>query len=73
MTLTIEQEKILKITAAITKAKIRLNKVNVDMLTEIRVACKPLSDTIRATYSSLFIPLETEIKNKETELKTLLE
>ena len=73
MSLTKEEEEITKLMAARVKAQVKLNKVNLDMGTAIRAEFSVIDKRIRKETEHLFLPLETEIKAIDDELKVKFE
>ena len=71
--LTEEEEKILKLEAQKIKARVKLNKINVEMGTAIRAEFSAIDQRIRKENEPLFLPLEAEVKACDDELRALLE
>ena len=68
MTLTTQEEEILKLTVAKIKAQHKLNAVNQEMGDKIRAEFKSIDDRIRLEHKPIFTPLEDEIKTIEADL-----
>lgn len=69
MTFTNEEEKILKLMAAETKARWKLNIENQIMGDEIRAEFKSIDERIRAEHKPIFEPLQVDVKTAQENLK----
>jgi len=69
MSLTVEEEKILKLVVADLKAKAKLAAVNLSMGTEIRAEFKTIDTTIRKTYEPIYLLLEADVQTTQDLLK----
>jgi len=67
--ITIEEEKILKLMAAETKARMKLNIENQIMGEAIRAEFKTIDERIRAEHKPIFTPLQEDVKAAQENLK----
>ena len=66
---TVEEEKILKLMAALEKAKTKLNIANLIMGNEIRTEFSVIDTRIRAEHEPTITPLEADVKTAQDALK----
>lgn len=69
MTFTQEEETILKLMAAETKARWKLNIENQIMGDEIRAEFKSIDERIRTEHRPIYTPLEEDVKTAQENLK----
>ena len=69
MTFTEEEEQILKLMAAETKGRMKLNIENQIMGELIRAEFKSIDERIRAEHSPIFTPLEEDFKIAQENLR----
>ena len=73
MTFTQKEEKILKLTAALTRARAKLNNANQTMGDLIRAEFSIIDQRIRAEHKPIYEPLQQAVKTAEENLKKELE
>ena len=66
--ITNEEEKILKLMAAETKARMKLNIENQIMGEAIRAEFKSIDERIRAEHFPIFTPLQDDVKTAQENL-----
>ena len=69
MTFTQEEQEILKLMAAEVKARMKLDKENLIMGTEIRAEFKTIDERIRAEHTPIFTPLQQDVVTAQNNLK----
>jgi len=69
MAFTLEEEKILKLIAAEAIARMKLNKANLAMGTEIRAEFSIIDQRIRKEYEPVITPLESDLKTAQDALR----
>ena len=69
MTFTEEEERILKLMAAETKARWKLNIENKIMGDAIRAEFKSIDERIREEHRPVFTPLQEDVKTAQENLK----
>lgn len=69
MTFTNEEEEILKLIAAESKANMKLNIENQIMGDEIRAEFKSIDERIRAEHKPIFTPLQEDLKAAQLAIK----
>jgi len=67
--ITEEEERILKLIVAETKARMKLNIENQIMGDEIRAEFKTIDETIRAEHTPIFTPLQENVRIAQENLK----
>ena len=67
--ITNEEEKILKLMAAETKARMKLNIENQIMGDLIRAEFKSIDERIRAEHFPIFTPLQEDVKTAQENLR----
>ena len=67
--ITQEEEKILKLMVAETKARMKLNIENKIMGDAIRAEFKSIDEAIRAEHMPIFTPLQEDVKTAQENLK----